>query len=69
MSTTEILKAIDTTPTRSKPALMRKLAQRLEDFYDVQSVKAAHRRDDWVPFDQVEKEIEAKRARAKAGRN
>lgn len=67
MSTLEILKAIDATPERRKPSLMKKIAQRLEDFYDVQSVAAAHRRNDWVPFEQVEKQIAAKRA--KAGRN
>lgn len=65
MSTAEILKAIDETPARSKKALMRKLAQRLEDFYDVESVAAAHRRGEWVPFDQVEREIAADRAKAR----
>ena len=67
MSTMEILKAIDATPERQKKTLMRKLAARLEDFYDVESVAAAHRRDKWVPFEEVEKQIVAKRA--KAGRN
>ena len=64
MSTTEILQAIDATPQRRKKALMRQLAQRLEDFYDVQSVALAHQRGEWYPLEQVKAELKAKRAKA-----
>ena len=67
MSTAEIIKAIDATPAMRKRDLMRKLARKLEDYYDVQAVNAAHRRNQWVPFEEVEKQIALKRA--KAGRN
>jgi hypothetical protein len=63
MSTAEILKAIDATPARSKGKLMAKLHQRLEDFYDVQSVAEAHKNGEWVPFEQVKKELEARHAK------
>ena len=65
MSTAEILKAIDATPARSKGKLMAKLHQRLEDFYDVQAVAEAHKRNQWVPFEEVQKAIDAKRAKAR----
>jgi hypothetical protein len=64
MSTAEILRAIDTAPPRSKKGLMAKIYQRLEDYYDVQAVAAAHKSGEWYPLEQVEAELKAKRAKA-----
>jgi hypothetical protein len=64
MSTAEILKAIDDTPARRKGTLMAKLAQRLEDFYDIQKAEAALNEGEWTSFADLEKELDAKRTKA-----
>lgn len=58
MSTAEILKAIDATPARSKGKLMAKIHQRLEDFYDVQSVTEAHKNGEWTSWEKVKAKLE-----------
>jgi hypothetical protein len=59
---TEILAAVDALPTHRKARLMPKLRQRLEDYYDLQAVQRAQRKGEYLPYDQVRRELLARRA-------
>ena len=62
----EILAAVDALPVHRKARLMPLLRRRLEDYYDLQAVKRARRAGVWHRWDDVKRELDAKRTRSQS---